>query len=739
MQTIIQHVMRGYGPPTTPPVEFGIHYIDVTSGDMYLSRGKTDVADWGQPLKAAMVDGEEGKTFGWNDGQTWYVLDVGVQKEIIDQKDLVIGEQLDLHVDSEVIRIDPTDQTTTKSKDGNVTTQLQAYTTDQLNWIEGFPAGGEANAVMAKLSDADRDAHWLAVSEGDVLQADVELEKNNIISEATTEANIKNSVQMGGSHDQILVGLNNWTNKPIHLPAPTFVYPTDGATTPSILTISTSEYLPIYSENELIYREFDVNGDVYQTSDSSLQLSLVPDTNYVVKVRDITNLGTSKWNQVSFNTSTVSISVVLNTGSANGIVKDPITLQVARIVSGDVDDHIATDWVIKQCDVVIWSSLDDAVNRMSISVPEGLLVQPNAYRVEVRTRGVKYGWSEWIGEDVTAGKPFNGLAVPHDASPYITIYSQDQNTFTKLTNPNVLPTNVACGCSFSPDGNYLAVAHDGSPFVTIYSRSGYTFTKIANPNVLPTSTGLGCSFSPDGNYLAVAHYSSPYITIYSRSGNEFTKLANPSVLPAGAGRGCSFSPDGNYLAVAHYSSPYITIYSRSGSTFTKLANPNVLPTGSGFGCSFSPDGNYLAVAHGTSPYITIYSRSGNTFTKSNNPNVLPTGAGYGCSFSPDGNYLAVAHVSSPNITIYSRSGDAFTKLANPDVLPPSFGLGCSFSPDGNYLAVAHNTSPFITIYSRSGNTFTKLANPDVLPTGNGQHSVAWYYETLPVIGSRATR
>ena len=739
MQTIIQHVIRGYGPPTMAPVEFGIHYIDVTSGDMYLSRGKTDVADWGQPLKAAMLDGEEGKTFGWNDGQTWYMLDIGVQNEIIDQKDLDVGGLLDVYADGEVIRIDPTDRSTAIARDVTTTTQLQTYTTDQLNLIVGAPTGGEANAVMAKLSDADRDAHWLAVSEGDVMQAVMDLEKSSIVSEATAMVNNKQSIALGGSLDQILVGVNEWTNKPNHLPTPMFVYPTNGATTPFDLTISTSEYSPIYSENELIYREFDVNGDVYQTSDSNLHLSLQPGVDYVVKARDVTNLGASGWNQVSFKTSVVSISVVLNTGSANGAIKDPITLQVTRIVSGDVDDHITTDWVIKQDGVVIWSSLDDVVNRTSISVPEGLLVLMNTYRVEVRTRGLKYGWSEWVGKDVTAGEPFNGLAVPHAGSPFVTIYSQDQNTFTKLANPDVLPSSNGHSCSFSPDGNYLAVAHYISPYITIYSRSGNTFTKLANPNVLPPNRGYGCSFSPDGNYLAVAHWSPPYITIYSRSGNTFTKLANPKVLPTGNGDGCSFSPDGNYLAVAHGNSPYITIYSRSGNTFTKLANPKVLPTEAGYGCSFSPDVNYLAVAHWSYPYITIYSRSGNTFTKLANPDVLPASSGRGCSFSPDGNYLAVAHYNSPFITIYSRSGNTFTKLANPDVLPASTGQGCSFSPDGNYLAVAYVTSPYITIYSRSGNTFTKIADPDVLPTGIGNFGVAWYYESLPVIGSRATR
>jgi WD40 repeat protein len=185
----------------------------------------------------------------------------------------------------------------------------------------------------------------------------------------------------------------------------------------------------------------------------------------------------------------------------------------------------------------------------------------------------------------------------------VVVYPPAQSLVEDLST---LPTDMAYGCAFSPDGTYLAVAHFDSPYITIYKRSGDTFTKLNNPSVLPTGVGLGCAFSPDGVYLAVAHDSSPFITIYKRSGDTFTKLGNPSSLPGNQGNGCAFSPDGTYLAVAHTNSPYITIYKRSGDTFTKLSNPPTLPTDWGLGCAFSPDGTYLAVAHYESPYITIY-------------------------------------------------------------------------------------------------------------------------------------
>ena len=147
------------------------------------------------------------------------------------------------------------------------------------------------------------------------------------------------------------------------------------------------------------------------------------------------------------------------------------------------------------------------------------------------------------GRDCSFSPDSNYLAVAHVNSPYITIYKRNGDTF-KLPNPGVLPTNSS---SFSPDNNYLAVAHGTSPFITIYKRNGDRFTKLSNPDDLPTSGGFGCSFSPDSNYLAVTNLS---LTPYNLQTQwRYLYLPNPDVLPTN-GRGCSFSPDSNYLAVA---------------------------------------------------------------------------------------------------------------------------------------------------------------------------------------------
>ena len=71
--------------------------------------------------------------------------------------------------------------------------------------------------------------------------------------------------------------------------------------------------------------------------------------------------------------------------------------------------------------------------------------------------------------------------------------SRSGSTLSALSNPAALPAGESRKCRWSADGTYVAVPHDGSPFVTIYSRSGDTFTKLTNPGTLPPSNGFGCS------------------------------------------------------------------------------------------------------------------------------------------------------------------------------------------------------------------------------------------------------
>lgn len=45
-----QHTIKDSGPPLLPPDEVSQHYVDLTSGDVYISTGTRNVEDWGKPI-----------------------------------------------------------------------------------------------------------------------------------------------------------------------------------------------------------------------------------------------------------------------------------------------------------------------------------------------------------------------------------------------------------------------------------------------------------------------------------------------------------------------------------------------------------------------------------------------------------------------------------------------------------------------------------------------------------------
>jgi 6-phosphogluconolactonase (cycloisomerase 2 family) len=511
-------------------------------------------------------------------------------------------------------------------------------------------------------------------------------------------------------------------------------------------TLEASAYAPLYSVDDRLHRRFEVSlatdpnftSPVFTSEIDANSVTVSPllaiNTAHIWRCKDVVELPDSTllesdWMVTqSFVTANIFINQPTLTvqGAPSDVPENPeLTTSAFSTTPTGEDTHAATDWEVRKTsdNSLVYSSLNDTVNLLSIVVPAGNLEVDTEYKFRARHIGTIYGAGPFAEVTAKTEEVFDItplLAVAHFTSPFVTIYNQEIDTFTKLDNPATLPASIGISVSFSSDDTYMAVAHDNSPFVTIYKRNIDTFTKLANPSALPTGTGSGVAFSSDDTYLAISHVNSPFVTIYKRDGDTFTKLTNPATLPAGNAQSVSFSSDDTYLAVAHSTSPFITIYKRSGDTFTKLTNPTDLPASTGNRAAFSSNDVYLAVAHNSSPFVTIYKRDGDTFTKLTNPANLPAGNGQGVNFSNNNVYLTVAHDGSPFITIYKRDADTFTKLANPTNLPANDSFDVAFSSDDIYMAVTHTGTPFITIYKRDGDTFTKLANPATLPAGNGR-------------------
>ena len=253
---------------------------------------------------------------------------------------------------------------------------------------------------------------------------------------------------------------------------------------------------------------------------------------------------------ISFTTSNVFINTPTLTveGTPTDVPEDPtLTTSAFSVANAGTDTHVSTDWeVIRDSDsVVVWSSLANTVDLLSIVVPAGLLAESIAYTFKARHTGATYGSSAYVsvaGTTLAAFAYDNYLSVAQSTSPYVTIYGNDVDTSTKLPDPATLPPDKSYGVAFSVDGIYMSVAHWTSPFVTIYKRSGDTFTKLANPATLPPDKSFGVAFSADGIYMSVGHSTTPSVTMYKRSGDTFTKLANPDTLPTGTARGVAYYP-----------------------------------------------------------------------------------------------------------------------------------------------------------------------------------------------------
>ena len=60
----------------------------------------------------------------------------------------------------------------------------------------------------------------------------------------------------------------------------------------------------------------------------------------------------------------------------------------------------------------------------------------------------------------------------------------------------MLARKLRRAASAAPDKKFLAAVNTVYPYVTIYKQDGDTFTKLVDPAVLPSDTGNGVAFYP---------------------------------------------------------------------------------------------------------------------------------------------------------------------------------------------------------------------------------------------------
>jgi hypothetical protein len=114
-----------------------------------------------------------------------------------------------------------------------------------------------------------------------------------------------------------------------------------------------------------------------------------------------------------FSTADIYIEAPTITSPANGatdVGETPtITTDAFAVANGGTGTHLNTDWRILDSDTleVVWESLADASNKLSIGVPAGNLNVSKTYRIQARHRGTTYGESAWAYVTVTTKDAFS--------------------------------------------------------------------------------------------------------------------------------------------------------------------------------------------------------------------------------------------------------------------------------------------------------------------------------------------
>jgi len=206
---------------------------------------------------------------------------------------------------------------------------------------------------------------------------------------------------------------------------PEVLSPTNGSTDQNLgKEIEGSVYSPLYTVDERLYREFQIDldsGDFTSlertnqvNADSWIVTPLLsPDTLYKVRIRDISVNGTvSEWSEaVSFLTINVFVdepSVSVEFGPSD-VRENPTISTSSFSVTNGSDTHLSTDWeVIRTSDSVkVFESLNDTSNLTSIVVPDGNLDDGSVeYEFRARHRGNNFGTSNFGSVTATTRDEF---------------------------------------------------------------------------------------------------------------------------------------------------------------------------------------------------------------------------------------------------------------------------------------------------------------------------------------------
>lgn len=442
--------------------------------------------------------------------------------------------------------------------------------------------------------------------------------------------------------------------------------------------------------------------------------TLALNTVYYSRVRYTgVTIGTSAWSPtVTFTTSNqyVATPTLTMNNVVTSVSETPTLSGSAFSVVNGTDTHSATDWqIIKVSDgSVVWQSIGNTVDKLSIKVPAGLLLVSTQYRARVRYAGATLGYGAWAELNFTTAGQFsygeymlfegtalrNGVSVPAPAG--IHMFGRKLSQFIEIPNQPSLPpfpattspyyaslaSLVAGNQAFRPDGNYLVMTGYRSNCATVYKRQNDSFDRLQLP-ITPDNNYVNCAKWVNNDILLVG--SGMNMNVYCQIGDQFVKLPNA---PYTHSRDYQSNENSWGMILVHPSGQYVTAMVCNASDYASSYIATWKINGTGISTTFT------LVRGGT--------RS--------------TGRTTGCiTWTADGTRLFIGGSASTVSVIYKWESEVLTQ-----VWAPTYGLdawGAAFSPDARYLVVQYSDE--VKVYQKVEGTETYTYLKSVLSGGNG--------------------
>ena len=327
---------------------------------------------------------------------------------------------------------------------------------------------------------------------------------------------------------------------------PEIITPTEGAiNVASLPTLQASAFKCLLTTETRLHREFELNTVTPDASVVTKQVNadsvtidsrLNPTTQYKWRCRDVTNNGLkSAWTSWTSFTTAQGQTVTIPTITLKGYQDSPTDILSGLTIEGSAftvsegeDTHRATSWSIAKKIGIrsnVWESLNDTVNKTSVTVPEGTLEKGTAYTLTVIYHGTAAYDSAPAVVEFTTSNDFGTVASP---------------TLTVEGGPNaVYETPTLTGGAFSntrdPDTHDMTDWQilDSSGVSTIYESLNDGVNK--NSIVVPAEKlQVSTAYKARVRYHGAKYGWSAYTTVDFSTVAAFNVVNTPTITVQGA-------------------------------------------------------------------------------------------------------------------------------------------------------------------------------------------------------------